>query len=145
MANLVAVTLQDSFGRTTTKRYETDASTVTNAQTYTDALLLDLAAISDLGHNKAIFEVPLTITVPVAPVSGANIDVGATLHGVLTDGSGYGQRIPGIKYSLVDVNGHVSPDVQPLLNWAANFESGGHWLVSDGETLDHIQSGELDK
>lgn len=145
MGNLVAVTLVDDFGRTTTKRFEAEAATVANAQTYTDALLTALAAISDLGHVKAVFEVPLTITTPVAAGTASNIDVGATLHTILASAKGYGMKVPGIKYSLVGADGRVDVADAAITTWLALFASASHWNVSDGEHIVSVTYGELDK
>jgi hypothetical protein len=145
MTNLVAVTLVDAFGRTTTKRFEAEAATVANAQTYTDALLVALANVSDLGHVKAVFEVPLTITVPVAAVTGANVDVGATLHTVLASAKGYGLKIPSVKLSLIESDGRIDIADEDVIAYVASFLAAGHWNVSDGEHIVSVASGELDK
>lgn len=145
MTNLVAVTLKDAFGRSTTKRFEAEAATVANAQTYTDALLAALALVSDLGHVKAVFEVPLTITVPVAAVTGANVDVGATLHTTLASAKGYGLKIPSVKLSLIESDGRVDIADTDVVDYVAMFLSSGHWNVSDGEHIVSVVSGELDK
>lgn len=145
MGNLVAVTLQDAFGRSTTKRFEAQAATVALAQTYTDAFLAALAAVSDLGQVKAIYEVPLVVTTPVAPGANSNIDVGATLHTVLASARGYGLKVPGIKYSLVAADGRVDVADAAILAYLAMFEAAGHWQVSDGEKIVSVNYGELDK
>jgi len=145
MSCLVSLTLIDGYNRTTHKRYGCNANTVADAQTYADALLADLEDVSDLGQAKVEVTFPLTVTVPVAAVAGANIDVGGTLHAELTSGKGYGLKVPGIKDSMVNADGSIAIDDAAIVAFVANFEAGDHFTVSDGETIATVKSGELDK
>jgi hypothetical protein len=145
MTILVSVTLVDSFGRTTTKRFESEAATVANAQTYTDALLTALAAVSDLGQVKAVYEYPLVITTPVAAQANANVDTGATLHTVLASAKGYALKIPGVKLSMIEADGRVDIADEAVIAYVASFLAAGHWNVSDGEHIVSLAGGELDK
>ena len=144
MAHL-AVTLRDIYGRTTTKRFETTAATVAAAQGALDDLLDSLADVSDLGQIKVLFECPLVVTTPVAAQALSNIDVGATLHCELASAMGYGLKIPAIKAALLNGDGSVKIAETAITTYVANFETGGAFLVSDGELIAALLSGELDK
>ena len=144
MAHL-AVTLRDAYGRTTTKRYETTAATVSAAQGALDDLLDSLADVSDLGQIKALFECPMVVTTPVTPVALSNIDVGATLHCQLVSAMGYGLKVPGIKAILLNADGSVKIGETAITTFVANFEAAGAFLVSDGEVIAALLSGKLDK
>jgi hypothetical protein len=145
MAGLLTFTLIDDYGRTTTKRYGTSVATVALAQTAADALLVDMALVSDLGHVKIDAIFPLAVTVPVAAGSGSNVDVGATLHTILESDKGYALKIPAIKATLLNADGSVDIADAAITDFVANFQTGLTMTVSDGEQIATIRSGELDK
>lgn len=142
---LISVTLKDVYGRTHTKRFESVSTTVAAAQADVTSILGALAGVSDLGQVKVEMTFVATIATPVAPVALSNVDVGATLHTMLASNKGYALKIPGVKASLLNVDGSVDIANADIVTYVGLFEGAAHFRVSDGEQISSIQYGELDK
>jgi len=137
------VTMVDDYGRSLTKGFETDAATIANAITYTEAGLTALHAISDAGWQKQDYLSAATTT--QAPGAGANRDVGATLRVTLNNGKNYALKIPMPAAGIVNPDGSIDIGDADLLAYVALFEVGGHLRVSEGNYVTALLSGALDK
>lgn len=135
--------LVDSYGRVTHKRFETTATTLAAAQGIVNSLLTIWPTISDLGVVRVNYTYQEPGGVDVS--SGANIDVGATFSTTTTDGGGAAIKIPGIKAALVGANGMIDPDQDGLNDFFELFMPEGGLLYNDGEQLESVRFGMLDK
>jgi hypothetical protein len=143
MTIYINITWDDSYGRSTTKRYESNRATLADCLTDAAALIAAMADISDCGVRK--FEVLDVVPNPVAAEELANIDVGGTLHTTLDNGHGYAMHIPCIKAEKVGGGGVIDVTDEDILTFAALFETAGHFRMSEGNFLVSVNSGELDK
>jgi len=143
MAFLIDVTWLDDYGRTTTKRYGNDRTLLADAITDAAALVAAMADVSDAGSTK--YQAIYTGVLSNAAGEGANVDVGATLHATLDNGKGYALKIPMIKAEKVGSGGAIDVTDEDIVTLVALFKSGGHFTVSEGNVIDDVKSGELDK
>jgi len=143
MTIYINVTWLDDYGRTTTKRYESNRTLLADCLTDAAALIAAMADISDAGVVK--FEVLDIVANAVSAQSGANVDVGASLHCTLNNGKGYSLKVPMIKASLVGTGGAIDVSDEDIATFTALFETGGHFRMSEGNYLVTCNSGELDK
>ena len=145
MATKLHVTMDDAYGRTTSRMYGMEEET-TLAQMQTDAaaLLTALAAVTDLGVVKA--HISFEVTSPeFAETAGANVDVGATASGWITDGQKKASmKIPGIKPALVAADGAVAIS-GAVATFLALFEAAAVFNLSDGEQIDSWIRASLDR
>lgn len=142
MAFDIAVKLVDDYGRTTTRMFHTTETVWATMLTTVATFMATLQAVTDLGNQS---ETGSGTTVDVdAATSGANKDVGATLHCVLDNGKGYALKIPGVKPSMINVDGTVKTDDAAVIAYVANFKSGGKFTVSEGNMVASVAYGELD-
>lgn len=137
------VTMVDDYGRSLTKGFETDATTLANAKTYVEAGLTALHAISDAGWAKQDY-LDAQVTTQAA-TAGANRDVGATLRVALNNGKNYAMKIPMPAAGIVNPDGSIDIADADLLAYVALFETAGHLRVSEGNYVTAILSGSLDK
>jgi hypothetical protein len=144
MAIYATLTLQDSYGRVTTKRVETDTTTVAGAEAAIDALIAELNPLTDLQLVYATYSWK-NATQAFAGVGGSNVDVGATMQLLLDSGKRAAFHLPGLPAAKVGAGGMIDPADEDVAAFFALFESGGDLLVSDGETVDSVIGGSLDK
>lgn len=143
MAFLIDVTWLDDYGRTTTKRYGNDRALLADAITDATALVAAMADVSDAGSIK--YQVIYTGVLSNAAVAGANVDTGGTLHCTLDNGKGYALKIPMIMAAKVGTGGNIDVTDADIVTLVALFKTGGHFTVSEGNVIDDVKSGELDK
>lgn len=146
MSNLLSLTLQDAFGRTTQRRYEIEEQLDLSAYIAVTATFIgELQDVTDLGLVRAqlILDHP---TAGWSPVAGSNVDVGATFVGLIADGNGKkaSHKVPGIKLALVNADGSV-PITGAVSDYLAQFLTADDFMLSDGETIESWLSGKLDK
>ena len=144
MSFLIDITWLDDYGRVTTKRYENNRATLSDALTDTTALVAAMADISDAGVVKANI-INSTVADAKGAAAGANVDVGATLHCTLDNGKGYALKIPMIKATKVGTGGAVDVEDTDIVTFTTLFLTAGHFRMSEGNYLVGVRSGELDK
>ena len=145
----ISLTLVDSQSRRTRKEIEiVDQGTYADNLTLLSGFLTDLAAVSDLGVERADIVYKAAGT-GYAAQSASNIDVGATFVGELynKDGARATFKLPGIKSSKWSSDGSVSitdADVEDVLE---RFTQAlpANMKLSDGDLIDHWIAGKLDK
>ena len=143
---LLTLTLIDSRGRPTKRRYEITQQADLAAYIAVCATLIGaLEDITDLGLSRA----DMIIMHPTEGwVAGedSNIDVGATFSGLIVDGNGKraSHKVPGIKLALVDPDGSVPID-GVVATYLGEFEDGEDFKLSDGEQIESWTRGTLDK
>jgi len=142
MAFGVSIQLIDDYGRTTTRRYENTQALAADAISDAASLITDFLAISDMGTVK--HDVAISTVAANSPQSGANRDVGGTLHVRLDNGKLYPLRVAGIKASMLNADGSIKIDDEDVVAYVANFLTGGTFRVSEGNYVTDIVSGELD-
>lgn len=143
MALEIAVTLLDGYGRTTTRTYGSDRTTIADGLTDMGTFVSAIEAVSDcavVGHS-----ITKRTVVAGSPAAGANLDAGMTIHCVLADGTGYGLKCPAPDSDMINTDGTVKIADSAIEAWVALFQSGGHFTVSDGEVVSTIRFGELDR
>ena len=95
----MSVTLEDSYGRTTTRVYGMEDQTLlADYETAAQAFLTALEAVTDLGVVKATFLIPVA-SPEFAVTAGANVDTGATASGFggwLRGNHGSHSHVPGL-------------------------------------------------
>lgn len=145
MGTKLHVTMDDAYGRTTSRVYGMEEET-TLAQMQTDAaeFLAALEAVTDLGCVKA--RISFEVTSPeFAETAGANVDVGATASGWITAGQKKASlKIPGIKPALVAADGSVA-DTGVTATFLDLFEDADVFNLSDGEQIDTWIRAALDR
>lgn len=145
MAIKLSVTMDDAYGRTTTRVYGMeDEALLANLQTSAGAFLTALEAVTDLGCVKANFIIPVT-TPEFAETAGANVDVGGTASGWVEAGmKKASMKIPGVKASLVDSDGSI--DITGVIaTFLALFEDAADFNLSDGEQIEAWIRAALDR
>lgn len=143
MAFDVSFTLVDAYARTGSKRFQGVATTLAQAQTDATALGSDLFATTLMGAIKRTFNVVETLTEAVE--TGANVDAGGTVHCRLDNGKIYAFKIPAIDPALVNADGSIKIDNAAIVDLIAHFQTGGEYKVSEGNLVDAILYGELDR
>lgn len=145
MGTKLHLTLDDAYGRTTSRVYGMEEET-TLAQMQTDAaeFLAALEAVTDLGCVKATISFEVT-SPEFAETAGANVDVGATASGWITAGQKKASmKIPGIKPALVAADGSVAI-AAATATFLALFEDADVFNLSDGEQIDTWIKAALDR
>lgn len=145
MAIKLSVTMDDAYGRTTTRVYGMeDEALLANLQTSAAAHLAALEAVTDLGCVKANFIIPVT-SPEFAETAGANVDVGGTASGWVDAGmKKASMKIPGVKASLVDPDGSI-PITGVVATFLALFEDAADFNLSDGEQIEAWIRAALDR
>lgn len=142
MAFDVGVKLVDSYGRTTTRLFHSTETVLATELTTVATFMGTLQAVTDLGNQQESHQV---VVVDVdAATALSNKDTGGTIHAVLDNGKGYALKIPGIKASMVNVDGSIKLDDAAIIAYIANFQSGGKFTVSEGNLIASVSYGELD-
>ena len=137
MGTKLSVTMDDAYGRTTTRVYGMeDEVLLADYQTNAAAFLTALEAITDLGCTKATIMIPVT-SPEFDETAGANVDVGGTASGWIVDGQKKASmKMPGIKATFVAADGSISI-AAAVATFLALFEDAAEFNLSDGE---HIES-----
>jgi hypothetical protein len=144
MAFDVTFTLQDAYARRTTRRYTNTRALLADCITDVADLLDTLEALSKCAVVKT--EIGIPSTYDTEPEAGANIDAGGTLHVRLNNGKLYPLHIPAIDANLLNSDGSIKLDNADVTGFAdALGTDAGHWTVSEGNTVDSLESGELDR
>lgn len=143
MAINVQFSLVDGYGRSASKRFEGTQTLLADAITDGDALWDLFAAVSDMGSSNQAYT--QNVAAIVAAGAGANVDAGATIHCRLNNGKGYAFKIPAIKPALVNADGSIDIAAAAITNFIAQFQVGGNYTVSEGNTVAAILYGELDR
>lgn len=146
----VNVALQDAYGRKTRKTFETvDISGADVgaeflvANVAAAALMTDLAALTEA--EILWFTCGLETTYTDSVVAGANIDEGITLVVDKADSKRGNLKVPAPINSVINADGTVDITDAAITAYVANFQAGGDFLFSDGEEVQNIISGRLDK
>jgi len=141
----LSVTMDDAYGRTTTRVYGMeDEALLATLQTSAATFLTALEAVTDLGCVKANFIIPVT-SPEWDEIALASVDRGATFSGWITAGMKKGSlKIPGIKLSLVAADGSVA-DAGATGTFLDEFESAADFNLSDGEQIAAWIRGALDR
>jgi hypothetical protein len=148
MGAKLSLSLVDDYGRTTRRTYEmVTQADLAAYETAVAAVLVDLAAVTDLGVVRADLVIE-DISAGFAVTADANVDVGATFTGYVEGGGGKkaSHKLPGIKESLVGADGSI-PLTGVVAAWLTDFEADGAnlLLISDGEEIDYWLAGALDR
>lgn len=141
----LSVTMDDAYGRTTTRVYGMeDEVLLATLQTSAAAFLTALQAVTDLGVVKANFIIPVT-SPEFAETAGANVDVGGTASGWVDAGmKKASMKIPGVKATLVDSDGSI--DITGVIaTFLALFEDAADFNLSDGEQIEAWIRAALDR
>ncbi|GAH93799.1 unnamed protein product [marine sediment metagenome] len=142
MAFEVGIQFLDDYGRTTTRRFQNTETLIADALASVGTLITDFLMTSDLGTMK--HDVAVRTVCDNAADTGANKDVGGTLHCVLDNAKLYPLRIPGIKDSMLNPDGSIDLVNAAITTYVANFETGGKFRVSEGNYVVDVLYGELD-
>lgn len=144
MAISATLNLRDAFGRLTRKKVETVDTVLATAITHVNAFATALDALTDLELESVEYH-SVDTSGAFAGETDSNVDVGATFKLKLADGSFASYKIPGIKLTKVNGSGTLDPadtDVAALFNL---FATGVYLRVSDGEAVDSVIFGALDR
>lgn len=144
MAITATLNLRDSFGRLTRKKVETTDTVLATAITHVNAYATALDALTDLALESIEYHA-VDLTGNFTGEEDSNVDTGATFKLRLTDGSFASYKIPGFVLSKVNASGSVDPADSDVAALVALFASGGSLRVSDGESVDAVIFGALDR
>ena len=150
MAGILAVTLQDGFARTTTKRFEmTEQILLADYVANANLLLAALDDIVDLEILKATMNIDDGLVIPSADPTGSNVDVGATFSAFVSGGDGKkaSHKVPGITMSFVGPLGVIDVTDATIFAYLDLFGDppDGKFRISDGEYVVEWIVGTLDK
>jgi hypothetical protein len=143
----VTLLLRDSYGRDVHKRVQVDEATLADA---VDAIsgvggyLTALAAVTDLAFIEANYVYAQDKTGAFAGTGTSNADVGATFKVALANGGNASHKIPGFPTDLVGAAGFINVEGTEVAAYFEHFTSGSLRL-SDGEAIDEVTLGKLDK
>jgi hypothetical protein len=143
----LTVKLVDSFGRSGRKVYDIEPAVLTlaDAITASNALLADLAAVTDAGiaGYAILYE---NNTEVQAAAAGSNLDEGLTMVTISGDGSKDIVKVPCPKSGMFVAGTDVlAIDDTDILAFLANFATAGSFQYSDGENFVSLVSGKLDR
>jgi len=145
VATKLSVTMEDAYGRTTTRVYGMeDQVLLADYVTAAGSFLTALQAVTDLACVKASFIIPLA-SPEWAVTAGANVDTGGTASGWITDGQKKASmKMPAIKPALVAADGTIAITgaVATFLN---EFEDTEDFNLSDGEQIESWIRAALDR
>lgn len=143
MAVDLTISLVDAYSRSGAKRFEGTATTLSQAALDGAALLSDFQAVSGMGTTMLTY----SQSVPElnAADAGANVDAGATIHCRLNNGKIYAFKVPAIDPTLINSDGSVKIADAAVTGLIAHFQAGGEYTVSEGDLIDTILYGELDR
>lgn len=143
----VTLSAFDAQGRSTTKSFEGEATTVAQQITDMASLIPDFLAVSDLGTVKFSVSVETAETNAVGSAA-ANKDEGAVLRLALADGKQVSHRIPAPAKDINGVFNYITGGVvdtghADIVAYIANFEALGAFTIQ-GQTVASVQSGYLE-
>lgn len=144
MAFIATMTLVDDYGRITTKKVETTDALLAGAKTSIGSLATILNTLTDLALLRVTYS-EVDDAAAFAGVADSNVDVGATFKVVLDDGALAAYKIPGFPSAKVGGNGGIDPADTDVAAYFALFATGGTLRMSDGEAVDSVVSGQLDR
>lgn len=136
------VSLQDDYGRPTTRSYRLNAADFAAAQTAMGTFITNLAAIT--GAEVVKYRIGAEVTVADAPTAGSNIDAGVTFSMQLADGGKGNVKVPAPLPAYLVAGGAVDLANIEVAAFLAHFTSG-EFLISDGEVVTSVIKGTLDK
>lgn len=147
----VTYLLQDDFNRRSRKRFETIAFSGADqgaefllAITAAQALQVDLSALTEL--DVLSFFIAYEETVSDTVTTSANVDEGASLTVSKVGTSKRGNmKVPGPMQAVRNGDGTIDVANALVTDFITNFQAGGDFLISDGEVVDSVISGKLDK
>lgn len=143
MANFQgSITLQDAFDRRTTKRFEGDFADFATAQSAMVLLVADIDALSEA--QVIAYNVGQKSDYAGSLVAGANLDQGITLSVQKTDNEKAVLKVPAPTLSVVNADGTVDITNALVTDYVDNWITGT-WYVSDGDEVDSLLSGKLDR
>jgi hypothetical protein len=143
MAVIATLTLLDSLNTQVSKRYECEATTLAQAAIDMNALISDLAAITDLGVVSVTYS-EKDVTEASAAGASSNVDVGATFRLRLADGGVASHKVPGFPIAKVGGNRAIDPADADVVAYFDNFKAAGAFTLSDGEVITEVLSGTFD-
>lgn len=147
MAPTISMTYVDEYGRTTKRAIEVEPqATLAEYEAIMTAFVAAVTPMTDLGLLR-IDLVLDTLVSGFAVTADANVDVGATFTGFITDGDGKkaSHKVPGIKASLVSADGSIDVANETVAAYLAQFLAAGPFKISDGETVASWIRGILDR
>jgi maleate cis-trans isomerase len=136
------ITLQDAYDRRTTKRFEGSFLDFAAAQTALVLLVADIDGLSDaevIGYSagqKSDYSGSL--------VAGANLDAGITLSVQKTDNEKAVLKVPAPAAAVINADGTVDVTNALVTDYVDNWITGT-WYISDGDEVDSLLSGKLDR
>jgi hypothetical protein len=136
------MTLQDSYGRATTRSFTFNAADFAAAQTAFGTFVTNYAAITGLEVIK--YRIGAEVTVADSADAGSNVDTGVTFSMQLADGGKGTVKVPGPLADYLVAGGAVDLADVAVAAFLAHFTSG-EFLVSDGEVVTSVIKGTLDK
>jgi len=143
MALIGTVQLMDDLNTSVTKRYEMEATTLSQAAIDMGVLAAHLLAITDLGIVSVTYSIKDTAEAS-SPAADSNVDVGATFRLRLDSGKVASHKVPGFPISKVGGNRAIDPADADVAAYFGDFETAGAFRLSDGETVDVVLSGTFD-
>ena len=144
MAFVANITLVDSYGRLTTKRVETTDALLAGAKTSIGNYATALNALTDLELVRVTYS-EVDDAAAFAGTGTSNVDVGATFRVKLADGALAPHKIPGFEIGHVGGGGGIDPADVDVAAYFALYATGGTLRMSDGEAVDSVVSGQLDR
>jgi hypothetical protein len=143
MAIVATVVLIDSLNTQVTKRYECEATTLTQAGIDMNLLIVDLEAISELGVVSITYS-EKDVAEASAAAALSSVDMGATFRVRLADGGIASHKVPGFPIGMVATNRNIDVEDADVVAYFANFLDAGAFTLSDGEVITEVLSGKYD-
>ena len=146
MGGKLGLVLVDDRNRTSARSYEIETQALlADYITEAEAFIAALQAVTDLGLLRGTLTINLTGE-EFAAQTDANVDVGGTASGFVTDGDGSKavMRIPGVKMSLVG-DGGVIAITGVVATFLGMFEAAGAFTLAKGKTIASWIRASLDK
>lgn len=140
MAIQLSITLQDAYGRTTSKSFETNPAVVTDqasAATVLASLVSALDAITDMAITRTSIN-HVTVTGAAAPTGNVLFSDQMAIVNNLADGTTVTQYVPSVPNTLRAAGSNYNVIDSANAAWGTFFglfQAGGGLLVSDGELL----------
>lgn len=144
MAFEVTFVLLDAFGRTTRRTYGNTRALVADCLTDCTAMIGYLTAQTGCAVSKYYVSQVVIVNNPT-PDAGANIDGGATLHCRMDNGKMVGLKVPAYDLTLINPDGTVDITQSEVTDFVGAFATGQPWRVSEGNYIQAVVSGELDR
>jgi hypothetical protein len=140
----VTFVLLDAYGRTTRRTYGSTRTTIADAASDATSMVGLITAISGCAVSKYYISQVVVVSNPAADAL-ANLDAGATLHCRMNNGKMVGMKIPAFPDGILNPDGTVDIADSDVAAFVAAFATGGYWRVSEGNYIEAIISGELDR